>query len=739
MKLKTRLIFSMGSLIIVGFITLILILSIQFASVLQTFMYKNADDLALRYSGEFSLTINTALVQAKAVADTSASLMGGKTARMNIINAMELALDRNPEFGGVWVIFETDVLDGYDARWEGTIGSGQGGRFIPYWNTLSGSKVFEVCMDYDAEGDSSKYYKEPLNTKKPYITKPTTYEIAGKPITVVSVCVPIFNKENVVVGVAGIDLSMDTMKELAASIKPYETGSAYVLYDDATIIAHNDKTKIGKAFNTEVNAKIASDIVKSVAKKAESRLTYKDDKGAEFLQIFVPINFIKSSQTWILALSVPMKVISQPLQDLILVAIIISLITLTISIGISVLIALSLTKPILLISDISKQIANGELGLEIKPSLLLRKDEVGILANSMYETILKLREVVRDVHTASASVNIGTGNLYISAQEMSTGVSGISSSSQQLSQGATEQASSAEEVSASVEEMTANIKQNADNAFQTERIAMKAAEDAKEGSVAVKETVEAMRSIAEKIAIIEEIARQTNMLSLNASIEAARAGEHGKGFAVVASEVGKLAERSKTAAKEISDLSRSSVAIAERAGNQLAKIVPDIQKTAELVQEISAASREQDTGAQQINKAITQLDTVIQHNASLSEEFSATSEQIAGQASNVAETAAQLTGQSEKLTAIIDFFKFKGKAFMSKEELANGAKEQKTQKGTEKEPKKLLAKAEGLLTTSKPERRSSDRGITKEVNIPKTSITISSKSPDKIDNDFETF
>ncbi len=176
--------------------------------------------------------------------------------------------------------------------------------------------------------------------------------------------------------------------------------------------------------------------------------------------------------------------------------------------------------------------------------------------------------------------------------------------------------------------MVSNIKQNADNAQQTEKIALKAAHDAKEGGSAVTETVSAMKEIANKISIIEEIARQTNLLALNAAIEAARAGEHGKGFAVVASEVRKLAERSQVAAGEINRLSATSVQIAEKAGEMLTRIVPDIQKTAELVSEINAASAEQNTGAEQINKAIQQLDQVIQQNASVAEEMASTTEVV---------------------------------------------------------------------------------------------------------------
>jgi len=279
--------------------------------------------------------------------------------------------------------------------------------------------------------------------------------------------------------------------------------------------------------------------------------------------------------------------------------------------------------------ELSEAVADGDLTKIID---IDRKDEIGQLAGALKSMIEKLSSIVREVKSSADNVAAGSQQL--------------SAAAEQLSQGSTEQASSIEEVSSSMEQMASNIRQNADNAQQTDKIAVKSAGDAKEGGKSVTDTVNAMKQIADKISIIEEIARQTNLLALNAAIEAARAGEHGKGFAVVASEVRKLAERSQTAAAEISELSSSSVQIAEKAGEMLNKLVPDIQKTAELVQEISAASNEQNSGAEQINKAIQQLDQVIQQNAGASEEMASTSE--------------ELSSQAEQLQHAIAFFRVDG-------------------------------------------------------------------------------
>jgi methyl-accepting chemotaxis protein len=276
------------------------------------------------------------------------------------------------------------------------------------------------------------------------------------------------------------------------------------------------------------------------------------------------------------------------------------------------------------VTGAAEKIANGDLSVTIRERSAQDKlmQAFAAMVAGLTQTVSEVRSIANEVAAASQS---------------------ISTASIQVSKGASSQAAAAEEASSSMEEMVSNIRQNADNAQQTDKIANKSAKDAQESGKSVLEAVAAMKEIANKISIIEEIARQTNLLALNAAIEAARAGEHGKGFAVVAAEVRKLAERSQKAAGEINQLSSTTLKVSEKSGEMLEKLVPDIQKTAELVQEITAASKEQDTGAEQINKALQQLEQVIQQNASAAEEMASTTE--------------ELTGQSEQLVGALAFFK----------------------------------------------------------------------------------
>jgi len=325
----------------------------------------------------------------------------------------------------------------------------------------------------------------------------------------------------------------------------------------------------------------------------------------------------------------------------------------------------SLIAPMNLSATYIDRISKGDMPQLItetyKGDFNLLKDNLNLLVNSTNDIIEKTKLISKGDLTINLKKRSDNDELMIALTQMVGAISAIvsevqaaaenvadgstvvSASSQQLTQGASEQASSVEEVSASVEQMTSSINQNTENAQETKKISLRAANDISEGNKAVQITIKAMKEIADKITIIKDIAEKTDLLAINAAIEAARAGEHGEGFAVVATEVRKLAEISQKAANEITRTVKESVVVAEKSGELLTAIVPDIQNTARLVQDIANASMEQNSGTRQINAAINQLNSVSQQNASSAEELSSGAE--------------ELSSQAEQLKEVISFFK----------------------------------------------------------------------------------
>ncbi|MEW6593900.1 MAG: Cache 3/Cache 2 fusion domain-containing protein [Thermodesulfobacteriota bacterium] len=323
------------------------------------------------------------------------------------------------------------------------------------------------------------------------------------------------------------------------------------------------------------------------------------------------------------------------------------------AVGTAMLFAGVLAHPIRKAADFAMTVSRGDLAATME---VAQTDEMGQLAQALNAMVAQLRAVVGEVRAAADEVQGMAEDVKSSAAHVASTSEELSATADLLSRGAVEQETAAAEAATSMEQMAARIRQNADNAAETERIAMHVAEDARKGGQSVTETVAAMKEIAGKIGVIEEISRQTNLLALNAAIEAAQAGEHGKGFAVVASEVRKLAARSQEAAREINALSASSVELAEKTGLLLAKIVPDIQKTAELVQEISAASNEQNAGVEQMNQALHRLDQVLKQNAAASGELNDSSADLAENAVQMAANAETMHEQSVALQQAIAFF-----------------------------------------------------------------------------------
>ncbi len=471
---------------------------------------------------------------------------------------------------------------------------------------------------YDQTGRG--WFKSALAAGGIIVTEP--YVDAGTGKLVFSLALKVARGETPL-GAVGIDIEASKISALVGAQRLSAGGSTSLVGSDGVFYTQDDPAKVLKAnaFDGGIFAAVKGRVL-----SGDSSFGILRSRGMYYASQKVP------ELGGMLLTSGPLSDIYGPLYAFVgrlLFLLAAGIVIAVVAIG---FIARNFARPIIRLTDISKRMAEGELELALDARMLSRGDEIGELASAFATMVAKVSEVV---HEVKGSVEV-----------LLAGSSNLSQASVSMSQGASEQAASTEQVSASLEEMSGNIRNNADNALQTERISLKAAKDTDEGSAAVLETVEAMKNISSRILIIEEIARQTNLLALNAAIEAARAGDAGKGFAVVASEVRKLAERSQKAATEIGELSVRSVGVAEKAGAMLGGIVPDIQRTAQLVQEIAAASNEQSTGAEQITTAINQLDKVVQANAASSEEIAGMTEQIA-----------QLAG---KLSSRIAFFRSGG-------------------------------------------------------------------------------
>ena len=432
-----------------------------------------------------------------------------------------------------------------------------------------------------------------------------------------------------------MQIPLDALSEVVDGMKMGARGQGWIIDQHTEVIAHQDQGEIMKVTFSELRNGAAAaaagrgieELTADLKAKPEGSSLYFDEQTKLETETFFAT--IPNTPGWKIGLNMPTVDSYASVSGLIRILCYIFLVALAIAAFVGAVIARSIARPILAFASVAREISQGDFGKEIPPELLSRRDELGEFAASMDEMVRNVGGVIRQVQDSAGKVRRSCSSMREAAER--------------ISRGSTEQAANTEEVSGSIEEMNATIRQNADNAVATEGIASKAAEDAARGNAAVGKSVEAMRIIAERISIVEEIARQTNLLALNAAIEAARAGEAGKGFAVVASEVRKLAERSQTAAGEITELSRGTEADAATAGELIDAIVPDIKRTAELVREIAAASGEQSAGVSQIDTAIEHLDQVVQANASASEE--------------AATMAEELEAEAERLSLATSFFK----------------------------------------------------------------------------------
>lgn len=549
----------------------------------------------------------------------------GNTNRDYYNQMLKETVEKNDVFLAVWAMWETDELDGKDKNYKSVYPYDEEGHFNITFYKDNGKTLIEpgkISMF------SEDYYTIAAKTQKDVINEPYYYSYVGndsEKFFETSIVVPIVENGKTL-GVIGIDIDLKELSKIIGEIKLYNTGFGALISSDGIIAAYSNDKIIGKKFSENFDFADRSVIDAIKNGKLKTFAIPSKQFGKELFTCISPIQVGNSVTPWALSIVVPREETLSDANKLLFKALTVGLIGIVIITLLIYFLAESFIKPIFEAVAFAKQIAGGNLSSAIEVN---RKDELGMLQESLSSMQGKLTELVYELQTASNSI-AGASHQ-------------ISATAQQLSSGATEMASSTEEVSTTMEEMVANIEQNSQNAIQTDSIAILVAKDAVKVRKASEESMVSIRYIADKIKIINDIAFQTNILALNAAVEAARAGEHGRGFAVVASEVRKLAERSKIAADEINNLSTNSVIITEEATGLLNSIIPQIEKTTQLIQEISSSSKEQRSGAEQVNNAIQQLNDITQQNAAASEEMSSSAE--------------QMTGQAEQLKELVAYFK----------------------------------------------------------------------------------